>query len=1372
MKMKNFFSLLWTILIIHISMGTQAQNPTYLCELRNDTQVSSTVFEFDIYLLQTGSIPFEYAAGQYGILINPLIKNGGVISASIVAGSSDPALIAASQNPTSINFLAASNCIRIAGRVPPGAGNGAVISNGSPGTKVCRVRLTNTVAFGQFSPNLTWTTTNIYPTQINAYVGGVNTAIMVPASQTTNNLNNLVLNQNLPIVYAVTGSGSYCFGAGGLAVGLANSEIGVTYTLYKDNIAQIPTLDGIGAALDFGLQVAGTYTVVGTNGSGSSAMSGSAVITEIPIPVAPTVNVIDNCGSSTLTASAFTGTLLWNTAETTASINVSSTGSYTVTQTISGCTSPAGSGLAAPLTIPATPVVGTITQPTCTAATGSVILSGLPAGNWTINPGNITGTGTSTTISSLATGTYNFSVNDGTCTSIASANVVINTQPGTPAAPTLGTITQPSCTLATGSVILTGLPAGNWTIDPGAITGSTTSTTISGLIAGTYSYTVTNSAGCISVASANVVINAQPLIPTAPVVETITQPTCVLATGSVLLSGLPAGNWTLNPGNIAGSGTTTTISGLAAGTYTYTVNNGTCISSASANVVINAQPLTPGAPTIGTFTQPTCLLATGSVVLNNLPAGNWTINPGNITGTGTSTTVSGLAPGTYNFTVTNSAGCTSAVSANVVINAQPITPAAPTVATITQPNCDLATGSVLLSGLPSGNWVINPGTITGNTASTTITGLAPGTYNFMVTNSSGCTSVTSTNVVINVQPVIPSAPVVGTITQPTCTLSTGSVLLNGLPAGNWTINPGNISGTGTSTTISGLAAGTYNFTVNDGTCTSVASANVVINTQPETPVIADQSTSISSGATFTVIPAGVPAGTTYTWTPPTYTGGVTGGSAQAIPQTDISGMLTIPSGSGTAIYTVTPTSGLCVGASFTVTVTVIGINHTISGKTRYAAKANAGNPAPNMPSYNAAIYNIDNVEVKLKSGNTVLATTMSDANGYFQFTNVTDGNYILAYDHIPYDTMQYVNHVNAVDLALIKYLIGHDTVSDPSRSFTIKHKRAANVDNNASINTVDIARISAKIGLPNDRTRNFPKGNWVALDTSVTVAGADLNITLQTIAYADYDASSSRYKDSLTNWGMAKVLPDENIIIRSDESIIMSDPEYFEVPLRISTKMNELSALGLELSYPSEHYKLVSTSMSNTGKKGGAIKINPALEEIIAANNDLLVTDVDGVIRVVYATTDYFDIAANDELIRLGFLSLNDPGLGELDFKLNGTGLIANQYGEINADAYLTMPKIFVQSNDMEAGFEFAGYPNPFSNDATLTYSIPENGTVRLKVYNTIGEMIAEPVNESQLSGKHSVVFSPKNLPAGMYTFKLEYTGLNKSKCVILKLIH
>ena len=139
-------------LLFTLSLNGQA--PTYTLELRNDVQTSPTEFEFDIFLLRTGSVPFEYAIGQYGILLNPNIKNGGSLIATIVSGSVDPVLAATNQDPASVNFFDAGNVIRISPPAPPGSGNGALISNIPPGTRICRVRVSNTSAYGQYSPNL------------------------------------------------------------------------------------------------------------------------------------------------------------------------------------------------------------------------------------------------------------------------------------------------------------------------------------------------------------------------------------------------------------------------------------------------------------------------------------------------------------------------------------------------------------------------------------------------------------------------------------------------------------------------------------------------------------------------------------------------------------------------------------------------------------------------------------------------------------------------------------------------------------------------------------------------------------------------------------------------------------------------------------------------------------------------------------------------------------------------------------------------------------------------------------------------------------------------------------------------------------------
>ena len=599
----------------------------------------------------------------------------------------------------------------------------------------------------------------------------------------------------------------------------------------------------------------------------------------------------------------------------------------------------AGSFSTLSCTDPAAPTLGTITQPTCTTPTGTVALSGLPAtGAWIVaaSPGGATlsASGTTANFSGLTPSlNYTFTVTvEGGCTSQASAVAAINSIPPDPTAPIIGTVSQPTCVAPTGSVNLSGLPStGNWiiTANPGGIVqnGSGTSTTFGGLNPGsTYSFTVTNAAGCTSLSSGNAVINVY--TPTPPIVGVITQTTCSASTGSVALSGLPpSGSWEIfeSVGNtsITGSGATATFSGLAPGTYTFFIeDNIGCLSGQSTTATILPQPSTPAAPVVGTVTQPTCAVNTGSVALSGLPAsGTWTLttSPGGSTnGSGAATTVSGLAAGgSYTFTVTNTSGCTSLLTAAVSINSVPSAPGAPIVGTVTQPSCLSPQGSADLSGLPAGNWTItaNPGGLnqSGSGATTVFTGLSANTiYTFIVTNTTTlCSSASSGNAVISLYS--PTAPVVGAITQPSCTVSTGAVALSGLPAGSWTLtaSPGGATFTNSGSTFNftGLTSGNYTFTVTDNSgCISSPSTVASIDAQlvtPAPPVIGSITQPSCQDITGSVQLTGLPSGN---WTIIASPGGTTSGNGSTFTITGISANSTIT-------YTVTNNDGCTSAAS-------------------------------------------------------------------------------------------------------------------------------------------------------------------------------------------------------------------------------------------------------------------------------------------------------------------------------------------------------------------------------------------------------------------------------------------------------------------------
>jgi gliding motility-associated-like protein len=344
----------------------------------------------------------------------------------------------------------------------------------------------------------------------------------------------------------------------------------------------------------------------------------------------------------------------------------------------------------------------------------------------------------------------------------------------------------------------------------------------------------------------------------APVVGTITRPTCAVETGSVVMSGLPStGTWTLtrSPDAITtrGAGTSITISDLLAGTYNYTVTSSSgCTSSASSNVIIPAQPVSPASPeqTID------CALGYGKAVIKvTSPIGSdltYSLDGGAYQGV---TSFSNVANGSHTLTVKNSSGCTK-TGASFPVSCGCDNP--PTVTLGSSSGSTCGTTSITVSGNTFGGSATSV-TITGNgagTVSPALSGSSP--FIFTYTPAAGdagkaviitvttndplglpCSAATSIfTIIVNA---IPSAPLVGVITPPTCILASGSTELNGLPGtGIWilTRNPGSVtsSGTGTTITLSGLPTGLYNYTVTNGAgCISGMSANVIIPAQPLVP---------------------------------------------------------------------------------------------------------------------------------------------------------------------------------------------------------------------------------------------------------------------------------------------------------------------------------------------------------------------------------------------------------------------------------------------------------------------------------------------------------------------------------------------------------
>lgn len=77
-------------------------------------------------------------------------------------------------------------------------------------------------------------------------------------------------------------------------------------------------------------------------------------------------------------------------------------------------------------------------------------------------------------------------------------------------------------------------------------------------------------------------------------------------------------------------------------------------------------------------------------------------------------------------------------------------------------------------------------------------------------------------------------------------------------------------------------------------------------------------------------------------------------------------------------------------------------------------------------------------------------------------------------------------------------------------------------------------------------------------------------------------------------------------------------------------------------------------------------------------------------------------------------------------------------------------------------------FPNPFNPTTTISFSIPDNEFVSLKVYDLSGKEVANLINSSLVRGSYKVDFNAEKLSSGIYIYKLVTKNFSDIKRMIL----
>ena len=82
-------------------------------------------------------------------------------------------------------------------------------------------------------------------------------------------------------------------------------------------------------------------------------------------------------------------------------------------------------------------------------------------------------------------------------------------------------------------------------------------------------------------------------------------------------------------------------------------------------------------------------------------------------------------------------------------------------------------------------------------------------------------------------------------------------------------------------------------------------------------------------------------------------------------------------------------------------------------------------------------------------------------------------------------------------------------------------------------------------------------------------------------------------------------------------------------------------------------------------------------------------------------------------------------------------------------------------------------YPNPFNPETHITYQLPEDSHVELKIYNTLGQEITTLLNEDKPAGYYTVLWDGRNnngkqVVSGIYLYKIKAGDFVCTKKMIL----
>jgi hypothetical protein len=126
-----------------------------------------------------------------------------------------------------------------------------------------------------------------------------------------------------------------------------------------------------------------------------------------------------------------------------------------------------------------------------------------------------------------------------------------------------------------------------------------------------------------------------------------------------------------------------------------------------------------------------------------------------------------------------------------------------------------------------------------------------------------------------------------------------------------------------------------------------------------------------------------------------------------------------------------------------------------------------------------------------------------------------------------------------------------------------------------------------------------------------------------------------------------------------------------------------------------------------------------------------------------------------------------------IDFSKDGltvfVGSFTNGPGAVQKFTATSPTSIDSNTNELASGFELSqNFPNPFNPSTSINFTIADAGFTTLRVYDTLGRVVATLVNQELPAGQHTVQFNASALSSGIYLYELNSGNVRLTRSMTL----